>query len=181
LRLATERPAPTAREEVIAGCWRPLTQPVAQRTEGAGQWGAPFLAALPDAADVRAGCEDDIGCVQADEFGHTQARVQRHDEERRVAPSDPGCAIGDRQQRFNFRAGEKSDQPAVGLLLRNREDTLDLLQVVWQVQRGESKEGPKGREASVARAQGIVPTGFEVMQEIDDERGVEIGDTEVGG
>ena len=57
---ATEWPAPPARAEGIAGCCLPLTQPVAPRTDAAGPWGAPFLAARPDAAHVRAGRVHDI-------------------------------------------------------------------------------------------------------------------------
>src|SRR3989304_100955 len=55
------------------------------------------------------------------------------------------------------------------------------MEVVGQVQRGESKERPNGGQPSVARAYGVVPGGFEVLQEIDDERDGEISDPEVRG
>jgi hypothetical protein len=49
------------------------------------------------------------------------------------------------------------------------------------VQRGESKERPDSGQPRVAGAQGIVPRRFEAVQEIGDERDVEISDTEIGG
>jgi hypothetical protein len=61
------------------------------------------------------------------------------------------------QQRFDLRTGEKPDQSSVGRLLRDGQDALDLVEVIGQGQRRETKERPNGGLASVARAPGVVP------------------------
>src|SRR3546814_12093673 len=50
--------------------------------------GAPFLAALADAPDMRAGAERDVAAIEAGDLRKAQARLDREEQQHMIAAAD---------------------------------------------------------------------------------------------
>jgi hypothetical protein len=76
--------------------------------------------------------------------------------------------------------GEEGDDGPVGSFRGDGQDALDVGGVLWVVQRGELEQGVDRGQAGVAGPRGVAPVAFEVVQERGDQRGVQVGDVELG-
>src|SRR3546814_6781686 len=65
---------------------------------------APFLAALADAPDMRAGAQRDGAAIEAGDLRKTQARLDREEQQHMIATAEPACSIGRGEDRVDLRA-----------------------------------------------------------------------------
>jgi hypothetical protein len=138
--------------------WR-LTQPGLQyRGRRLGQWRASLLAAFADDADVSAGSEDEVLASGRSDLRQAQTCLDRHQDKRVIAPSEPGAPVRSGEQGIDFRTREEADEPAREALAGNSEHTLDLRGVGRQLEGGITKERVYGcqPEVTAANAQALI-------------------------
>src|SRR3546814_17612580 len=87
---------------------------------------APFLAALADAPDMRAGAQRDGAAIEAGDLRKTQARLDREEQQHMIAKAEPACSIGRGEDRVALRAREEIDLALPGELAGARGNTRDL-------------------------------------------------------
>src|SRR3954471_10658956 len=92
--IPAQRPAATAREGRRSRLGGALAEPLRQELgRFPAEWRASLLPALPLAAYVGPGAQDDVGASQADEFGYPQPRLDPHQQQRPVPAADPGRPV----------------------------------------------------------------------------------------
>ena len=74
-----------------------------------------------------------------------------------IPSSDPGRAIGRREDGLDFLAGEIPNQLLILAFDGNRQDTRDEIHPLRIAERDEPKKAPDGREANVPGTDGITP------------------------
>ena len=104
--------------------WPPRSASQARRTVdgGGGERGDSLLAALAQAADVRAGAQVDVADGQAGELGGAQPGLAGQHQQGVVAPPGPGGQVGGGQQGGDLVFGEVGDQGLVEALGRDGQD-----------------------------------------------------------
>src|SRR6266545_4394965 len=159
-----------------------LSEPGAHQPDSvAGQRCTPILAALAVATHVSTGRELDVGAAQADEFRHAQAGLETEEQERMVAPTEPGGAIGLGEDCLDLGAIECCHEPPGGAFGWDGEDTLAEASVSRLVENGEPEERVNGREPSVSCSRTVCAPLLEVIEKGADERGVDVGEEQVRG
>src|SRR6478752_6706902 len=87
-RITAERPAAAGGEQRLSWLTRAFGEPAAEdRTRARGQRRDALLASLSQATDMGATAKMDIGTVQANQFGHPQARLRGQRQQSTIAPS----------------------------------------------------------------------------------------------
>src|SRR5208283_4555193 len=89
---------------------------------------------------MSAGSKDKVFAFDPRDLRQAQPRLNRHQDERVIASSEPGMAVGGGEQSIDFRAREEADECARKALAGDGQDTLDLRRVGWQLERGVAKE-----------------------------------------
>jgi hypothetical protein len=159
-----------------------LTQPsLEDLTDVPAQGSAAELAPLAEASDVSAGAKHHVLAAECGQLRHPQARLDGHEEERAVAPSDPGGGVWRNEEDLDLFLGQEFDDPALEPLARDREDSLAEERVGWCRESDEAEEGVECRESGVAAAGGVATLALEVVEELAEESRVEIGELELGG
>jgi len=123
---------------------------------------------------VRAVVEGDVCVAQAGELGHAQPSLDREQQQGVVAATEPGAAIGCREQRVDLCLGEERHDRSVGAFGLDRDHARDQLGVFGVSQRGEAKQRVHRREPRVAGARTVAAVGLEVFEEREDQGRVEI-------
>jgi len=169
-------------EDRRVGSRRTLTEPCFEDPRDiAAQGRAAELAPLAVAADVGAGAERDVLAAERGQLGDTQPRLHGNEEECPVAPSDPGGGVWRVEEGRDLLLAEEFHDPALPALARDREDPL-AEQRVGRIREGDvAEEGVERCEAGIAAARGIAALALEVLEELAEEGGVEIGEREAGG
>jgi hypothetical protein len=74
-----------------------------------GKAGGPSLAALAEHLEVRAGAEAHVADAERDELCDAHAGLDRGQQQRVVAPFEPGGPVGGAEQRFDLVEAEVAD------------------------------------------------------------------------
>jgi hypothetical protein len=119
--------------------------------------------------------------AEGGQLGDAQACLKADQKERAVAPSDPGGEVWGVEKGVDLPVSEELHDSALEALARDREDALAEERVGWIREGDVAEEGVKRRETRVAAAGGIAALALEVVEELAEESGVEIGQFEVGG
>ena len=111
---------------------------------------------------------------QADEFGHPQPRLDRHQQQGPVPAADPGRPVRRRQQRVDLLRREVFDQPPLVALAGDGQDAAALVGVGRLLERDVLEEGMDRRQACVAAPGAVAAFLLEVIEEVADEGRVQI-------
>ena len=133
-----------------------------------------LLSALSDDPQVSATSGDEALSFEPGHLGQPKPRLHRGEDEGVVAPSRPCASIRCRKQRIDLRAAEKADQLARESLAWNREHSLNLRCVGRQLERRVAKEGMDRGQSQVAAPNAQAAAGLELLQERNDQRGVDL-------
>src|SRR6266498_3463323 len=115
------------------------------------------------------------------QLGDAQARLDGNQEERAISPSDPGGVVRAVQNCLDFLVVKERHDAALESFARDSEDAL-AEERMRRIREGDvSEEGMERRESCVAAASGIAAVLLEMVEELAEEGGVEIGDREAGG
>ena len=95
-----------------------------------------------------------------------------------VAAPDPGGGVGRGQQRLDLGVGEERDDRFVVAFLWDRGDASDQLGVLGVAQGCVGEHRAQRRQAGVAGAGAVVALVFEVVEEREDDGGVEVLESE---
>jgi hypothetical protein len=123
---------------------------------------------------VRAGAELHVAAGQPDQLGDAQPGLRGGQEQRVVASSGPGGAVGAGKQRLDLGGGEERDDSLVGAFGGDREHALDQAGVLGMPERAVLEERVDRGQADVARARAVAPLGLEMLEEGADQRRVEV-------
>jgi len=118
----------------------------------------------------------DIAAPEVGKFRCAQPRLQGHDEDDMVATPDPCGSIRRGQQRIHFRAIQKLHRPLYVTLARHRQDSLAMKHVRGLAHGHEPEEGSDRSKTGIAAAGGVAAQGFDMDQEVANERGVDVFD-----
>jgi hypothetical protein len=169
-------------EDRRVGIRRTLMQPGGEDPRDiAAQGRAAELAPLAVGADVGAGAERDVLAAERGQLGDAQPRLDGHEEERVVAPPDPGGGGWDIEEGLDLLLPEEFHDPAREALARDREDPLAQQGVGRLRERDVAEEGVERRTAGIAAARGVAALALEGIEELAEEGGVEVGEREAGG
>jgi hypothetical protein len=146
-----------------------------------GQRGDALFSSLAVAGDVRPGAEVDVAAVQPGQLGDSQPGLGGEGEHGVVPAACPGALVRGGDQCAGFRLGEPGDECPVELLRRDGEHAGDGLGVLGVAQGRVAEHGADGGEAGVAGAGGVAAFAFEVVEEVADQRGIQVGDVELSG
>jgi hypothetical protein len=138
-----------------------------------------MFSALPLAMDMGAGSQDDILAAQTSQLGNPESRLSREQKHRPIAAPNPGGGIRDRQQSVDLFPIEEFDGPTFVTLGGHREYSLAEQRMGGLLERHVLKEGVNRGQADVSSASTILPAGFKIVEEISNERYVQIIDGEV--
>ena len=101
-------------------------------------------------------------------------RRRQHD----FAPSRPGGLLQGGEQGIDFRFGRPGVESPVEALNRDREDPGDRLSVLGVAQGGVAEPGTDRGKPGVAGAGAVAAVVFKMVEEVADERGIQVGDVE---
>jgi hypothetical protein len=121
----------------------------------AGQWRDALLSSFADRAHVRAGAEVDIGVGQREQLGDAQTGLHGGEQQRVIAASGPGRAVGAVEQRVDLRGREEGDGALLGAFRGDRKHPLDLRGVLGVAQRAVVEARVDRGEADVAGARAV--------------------------
>ncbi len=180
--VAGEPAAGLGGEQRANGVGAELGEPGPHDLDGlGGERGGPVLAALAVAADVRAGPEVDVLAGQAGEFRYPQPGLDVEQEQGVIAAAVPGPAAGGGDQGVGLLGGQVADDRPLAPPRRDRQDLADHGGVLRSPGGGVLEQGVDCGQAGVAGGASVPPLLFEVLQELPDERGVQVGEAEGAG
>ncbi len=111
----------------------------------------------------------DIGHAKLSDLGNTRACVIHEREESPVSSAAPRRVVAGREYRGDLFTGHESDDRFGEAFERDRKEPLTKLKVVGpSYGQDEMREATNGREAGVARSNGVVAVSFEVIEKCKD-------------
>jgi hypothetical protein len=130
---------------------------------------------------VGTGTERHVLAAKCGQLGNAQTGLKGNEEKRAIAPSNPGVKVWGVEESVDLILSEEFNDPTLKPLARDGEDPL-AEERVGRTREGDiAEEGVERREAGVAAASGISALSLEVIEELAEECGVEIGEHEAGG
>ena len=117
---------------------------------------------------------------QREQLGDAQTGLHGGEQQRVIAASGPGRAVGAVEQRVDLRGREEGDGALLGPFRGDREHPLDLRGVLGVAQRAVVKERVDRGEADVAGARAVSALVLEVFQERADRGRVELCELQAG-
>jgi hypothetical protein len=127
---------------------------------------------------VGASAERHVLAAERGQLGDAQACLDGHEEESVVTPADPPGGVWGVEEGRDLLLVEEFHDSTLEALARDREDPL-AEQRVGRIREGDvAEEGVERREAGVAAASGVAALTLEVVQELAEEGGVEVGERE---
>ena len=103
--------------------------------------------------------------AQPGELGQAHAGSKCRNEQCVVTTSRPGRAIRSGDERTHLGLGEIAAREGLGSLLRDREHLPDGVRMLRMAIGREAEKGVDGRQSGVAGADGVAPSGLEVIEE----------------
>ena len=139
-----------------------------------------FLTALAVQLNVSIRSERDLPTPQVEDFGGSGAAVIHRQQQGMVTAAKPASGIRSRQYSVHLDPGEISDQAMVCAFGGDSQDAIHEAEVGGVANGDDSKERSDGGEAGVTGTDLVVPPGFEMIQEGQDGRRVQISDSQGG-
>ena len=164
--------------------WRgvDLAQPAAQLVGGVlPERDGPLFAALAVQVDCALAVQQHVTDLQVGEFGDAGAGVVGGGEQDRVAPAAPCRAVGRGQDRGDLLAGQVAEHRAVEALGRDGQHACGDRQAGGVAQGGVAHERVDRGQAGVAGAGAVAALGFEVVEEVQHQRRVQVGQASAEG
>ncbi len=124
--------------------------------------------------------EHHVTNLEVDGFRHACAGVVEQREQRLIALPSPCLAIGRGDDRLHLGSGQEPEHRLVMPLLRDGEASLDRRQGREIFVGGVLQERADRRQAGVAASYAALPLALEMIEKGEDQRGVEIGERELG-
>ena len=125
--------------------------------------------------------QEHVRHAQRGELGDAGAGVVGGGQQHRVTTPAPGAAVGCGQDRGDLLAGQVSQHGPVEPFGWYRQHPCGDRQRCGVAAGGVAHERVDRRQARVAGPGSVAPPGLQVVKEIQDERGVEVGQAERGG
>ena len=144
------------------------------------QGSASGLSTLAAAADVRADAKLDIAASQRRELTIAKARLNRDEQKHPIAPSNPGSWVCGFAECRGLLLGEKLDWTAFVTFRGYCQDPFALERQRGFTESNVAEEGVQRGETCVARARAVASLRFEVIEELGEERCVEILEAQLG-
>jgi hypothetical protein len=133
-----------------------------------------LLSALSYALHVGTGSQYDVLPAKSNQFRNPQASLDGHDEKGSISTADPCRWVRGRNQSIDLFALEKLDKPPLIALVWYGEDALAEQCMGGFLQGDVSKEGMDCSQPHIAGASGVPTISFEMIEELTDERRIEI-------
>ena len=132
-----------------------------------------LLSPLSLATYVSSGPENDGLALQADEFGDPQSRLDSHQQQGMIPPSDPGCRIRPSHQRVDLLTREVFNRSPLVTLARNRQYPATQVSATWLLERHVAEKGMDGCQACIPGPGAVRTLAFKVVEEVADKVGVQ--------
>jgi len=120
------------------------------------------------------GSQNDILTAKSDQLGNPQSRLDGDDQEGSVPAADPGGGLWGADQRIDFLAVEKLDQPALVAFVRHGKHALAEQRMGGLLQGDILKERMDGGQAGITGARAVASFLFEVIKELPDKGRIEL-------
>jgi hypothetical protein len=127
------------------------------------------------------GPESHVLPPEGSQLGDAQPGLEADEEECVIAASDPSGEVWGAEEGIDLTVLKELHDPTLEALARNGKDTLTEERVGWIGEGDEAEEGMKRREAGIATAGAVTALTLEVIEELAEEGGVEVGEPEAGG
>lgn len=124
--------------------------------------------------DRRLRLKGHVAKLQTHELGHAQPAGETEMEHRSIAQAIPAGWLGRIQDRLHFLDRQVADQPRVGFLWWDRQDAPNLVDRRGLTTFEEVHERLDGCQADVSGTWAIGARGFEMMQERDHQRRIDL-------
>jgi hypothetical protein len=180
--IVAEAPASEAWEDGSVRSRGLLTEPCFEDVDGVvtAQRRAAELAALAEATNMGAGPEGDVFTPQGDELRYAQARLDRDKEQSAIAATDPGGGVRSGEEGGDLVIIEEFHESALEAFARDGEDLLAVKRPGGLREGHVSEECVDGSQAGVAAAGAVTAILLEVVEELSEESGVEVGEKKAG-
>jgi len=180
--VCAEAPSLRTREEGVFRFPALLGQPFLEVCGDVGtQRRAAHFAAFPEAADVSACTKCHVLAAERSDLAIAEARLNGNQQERSVAPPDPGRRIWCCHQGIAFVFGHEFHGATLIALRRNRQDALAMQCQCWFADGYVLEERVQSRQAVVPRPGTVAASDFEVFEELSHEIRIEVLHTQLGG
>jgi hypothetical protein len=177
-----EGPATGARKEGITRVSSLLREPCLEDgNDISPQRGTPCLAALAEATNVGAGTQLDILATKPPYFAVAEAGLNGEEQDCPVSPSDPFPRGGSGQESGGLLFREELHGTAFVALGGNRQYALAVEGKSRFTQRDKPEEGADCGKTGVARSRAVAPVALEVVEELAEERRVEVFQAKIRG
>ena len=123
---------------------------------------------------MSAGSKDKVFAFDPRDLRQTQPRLNRHQDKRVIASSEPGVAVGGGEQSIDFQTREEADERARKALAGDGQNTLDLRRVGRQLEGGVAKERMNSSQPQVAAAHTQALMLLEVIEKRHDQGCVDL-------
>jgi len=123
---------------------------------------------------MSSGSQNDVLTAKSNQFRNPQASLDGHDEKGSISTADPCRWVRGRNQSIDLFALEKLDKPPLIALVWYGEDALAEQCMGGFLQGDVSKEGMDCSQPRIAGASGVPTISFEMIEELTDERRIEI-------
>lgn len=125
--------------------------------------------------------ETDVLAPQSDELGHAQTGLRRYQQERTVTAANPLGEIGSFEQGCDVALVQKLDGFALMSLVGDGKDTLAVERVRRLIHCDITEERVQRRQSHIPGARAVAPVALQVVEELADEGGVEVFESECAG
>ena len=128
----------------------------------------------------RRAVDDDVADTQTDDLRHSCAGVVHQAEKRPISLARPGSRIRRLEDRLHLLARQKSKYGPVEPLHRDGQRLLDHRERGKVVMGSILQEGTERRQTGVAAARAVLPILLQMIEEAEDQSGVEIDQRQCG-
>jgi len=125
----------------------------------------PFFPAFAAQKHTARGGQAEITSLHAHDLADAGPRVEHQAQEGNIPAATPDVHFHGLEHRLDFVRVKMLDLTGAGALEWNAKNALDMLQMLGALATQIAKEAVDGTQADVARADLIVPNGFEALQE----------------
>ena len=144
------------------------------------QRNGPFLASLTMQLNVSIRSERDLPTPHVEDFRGSSPAVIHCQKQGMVTAPEPASGIGRRQYGVHLDPGEISDQTMVCAFRGDSQDAIHEAEVGGVANGDDSKERSDGGEAGIPGTDLVVPPRFEMIQEGQDGRRVQVSEGQGG-
>jgi len=124
------------------------------------------------------GAKLDVAAVDANDLRYAGAAVVEGEEQGVIAPPCAVSPVGRGEDGLDLGSSEIGNEPSIGPLDRNGQDTCDLGDRLWCSEGNEAEEGSDGGQAGVSGTSGIGALLFQVIEKREDSVGADIGENQ---